>query len=51
MLSVELAFMLSTAEKVEPFLGEFQTDKPTLLFLSPAPNRLSAAQDGLGEAW
>lgn len=40
MLSVKLAFMLPVAEELEPFLAEFQTDKPMLLFLYAALDSL-----------
>ncbi|XP_077511308.1 uncharacterized protein LOC144121784 [Amblyomma americanum] len=40
MLPVKLAFMLSIAEELEPFLAEFQTDKPMLPFVAPALDRL-----------
>lgn len=36
MLPVKLAFMLSVAEELEPFLAEFQTEKPMLPFLATA---------------
>ncbi|KAH7977252.1 hypothetical protein HPB49_000157 [Dermacentor silvarum] len=35
-LSAKLAFALSIAEELEPFLREFQTDKPMVPFLSAA---------------
>ncbi|CAN7981862.1 unnamed protein product [Ixodes pacificus] len=40
MLPVKLAFMFSISEELEPFLAEFQTDKPMLPFLAPALDRL-----------
>ncbi|KAH6928424.1 hypothetical protein HPB50_015531 [Hyalomma asiaticum] len=36
MLPVKLAFMLSVAEELEPFLAEFQTEKPMVPFLATA---------------
>ncbi|KAH8027309.1 hypothetical protein HPB51_004221 [Rhipicephalus microplus] len=36
MLPVKLAFMLSVSEELEPFLAEFQTEKPMLPFLATA---------------
>ncbi|KAH6935107.1 hypothetical protein HPB50_003423 [Hyalomma asiaticum] len=36
LLSAKLAFALSIAEELEPFLREFQTDKPMVPFLSAA---------------
>lgn len=36
LLPAKLAFMLSIAEELEPFLAEFQTDKPMVPFLSTA---------------
>lgn len=36
LLPAKLAFMLSITEELEPFLSEFQTDKPMVPFLSSA---------------
>lgn len=36
LLPAKLAFMLSMCEELEPFLAEFQTDKPMVPFLSTA---------------
>ncbi|KAH8020386.1 hypothetical protein HPB51_001019 [Rhipicephalus microplus] len=40
MLPVKLAFMLSVSEELEPFLAEFQTEKPMLPFLATALDSL-----------